>query len=228
VGGFGVDTTNQGGGRNSGGSSGSSGTSSAGGSSGSNGFSTGYVDIYAEINGSLSVIVDGWWGSPPSYLNGNLNFQLITISLGISANVSFASAMSGPGITPMRMAYSQAYHSTAAWGRDHLSASINVNLPAAGGSLDLSDDGLYLGGGPGPGAVGEATATLNVNFGTPPRGAYVDGTAAIGFKLAGRVNAGWAPGTGFYGSFGVGFGYAYYLGATTPGYGGYIYTPKGH
>jgi hypothetical protein len=24
------------------------------------------------------------------------------------------------------------------------------------------------------------------------------------------VNAGWAPGRGFYGSFGVGFGYAYY------------------
>ncbi|HSV63921.1 MAG TPA: hypothetical protein VLH83_11310, partial [Chthoniobacterales bacterium] len=111
---------------------------------------------------------------------------------------------------------------------EHLSASVNINLPAAGGSLDISDNGLYLGGGPGPGEVGEATATLNLNFGKQPRGVFVDGTAAIGFKLAGRVNVGWAPGTGLYGSFGVGFGYAYYLGATTPGYGNYIYKSGGH
>jgi RHS repeat-associated protein len=118
----------------------------------------------------------------------------------------------------------------ATWVRDHISGSINLNVPAGGGNVGVDAKGVFLYINAGPGAVGELTATVNFNFGNAPSGIVVGGDAAIGHHLAGRISGGWSTGFpgpqrdgGFYFNGGIGYGHAAFIGGGG-GSGGYIYT----
>ena len=95
---------------------------------------------------------------------------------------------------------------------DHASIDINVNLPQGGVNVGVNRQGVYVGVGLGPGGIGEATITGNVNFGNTPSGAYGSFSASVGWQPAARVTVGASSGGGFYGSVGAGYGYAFYAG----------------
>ena len=113
------------------------------------------------------------------------------------------------------------------WGREHLSLDLNINLPQAGGTLGADSTGIYANGGPGPGVLGEATLTINVNFGSTPSGLVIGASGALGDGLAGRAGFGWSSGGGWYFNAGAGMGYALYGGANV-GPGGYVKKYGGH
>ncbi len=120
-------------------------------------------------------------------------------------------------------------NSVVQWAQDHLSLDLNINSPVVGGNLGVNSTGVYGNGGiPGPGGIGEATMTVNVNFGSVPRGQSWVISGAVGnlyppFFPAGRLSFGYSDTGGWFFNGGLGLGPAAYFGVTPLGGGGYIY-----
>jgi RHS repeat-associated protein len=100
----------------------------------------------------------------------------------------------------------------AQWGKDHLSLDLNVNTPSIGGNVNVNSTGVngsLLGG---PGGIGEASLTLNANFGNPSGVVVWAASGALGDGLVARTTFGYSSGGGMFVSFGGGFGAAAYGG----------------
>ncbi|HZE57539.1 MAG TPA: RHS repeat-associated core domain-containing protein [Chthoniobacterales bacterium] len=178
--------------------------------------------------------VEGWLtGAPASLVGGDFGFRPGDVQINDPLGKEFSHQFGGMGGAIMDPLYhypgsvnlgdTPFFRSVNQWGHDHLSLDLNINSPAAGGTLGTNSTGVYANGGPGPGDVGEATLTLNLNFGNQPSGfVVVNGSGAIGDVIAGRISGGWSSGGGFYLNFGAGIGYALY-GGVSVGPGGYIY-----
>jgi hypothetical protein len=117
-------------------------------------------------------------------------------------------------------------HAVGSWASDHLSVDVNFNGPSFGVNTGLNSTGVYGNWTKGPGGIGEASITANVNFGPTPEGDLQEilsgaiTTDPSGFPT-GRFSFGHSD-AGWYFNVGIGWGYAAYLGGGV-GDGLYLY-----